>query len=1581
MTMDITGITNENEFYTHHYLSAILENDLKEVFSRWKEQEDENEIPQPHSRLRNLRKEYFSKISLLERERSIEERINIQHEFISKLLSCLGYEFHYQIVELDDNGAIPLIGGISKSDGSPELWIIETILNHEEETDLLESHLLDEQYRDGRDTAEDDEIKKILDTTLEEIITRQVFGRTEPPRWVLLVNFHQLLLLDRTKWHEKRLLRFDLKEILDRRETSTLQAMAALLHKDSICPEDGTPLLDTLDENSHKHAFSVSEDLKYSLREAIELLGNEAVYYLREHLHEKIYGKDMAGQLSLECLRYMYRLLFLFYIEARPELGFLPDKSEEFRKGYSLETLRDLEMIQLTTEESKNRFFLHESIQTLFNLLYNGFKVDELDVFATSAHHIFEIEPLRCHLFNPQKTPILSRVKFRNFVLQKVIRLMSLSRPKKGSRNRRGRISYAQLGINQLGAVYEALLSYQGFFAETDLYEVKKAKESHDVLNTAYFVKPEDLEQYTEDERVYNEDGTLVIYEKGTFIYRLAGRDREKSASYYTPEVLTQCLVKYALKELLKDKTADEILNLTVCEPAMGSAAFLNEAVNQLSKAYLDRKQKELNEIISHEDYPRELQKVKMYIADNNVHGVDLNPVAVELAEVSLWLNTIYKGAFVPWFGMQLVCGNSLVGARRQVFDSHLPKKGKRTDSLWLDEIPKRVKPGEQRDPDTVYHFLLPDKSMADYTDKVVKKLAEDQIKEINDWRKEFIKPLSKSEINQLKKLSDATDKLWASHVAMQRDINSRTTDPLKIFGQNEPDKKLVKTTTEFKDNVLDKEMFSKNVRNSSPYRRLKLVMDYWCALWFWPIEKSGLLPSRAEYLFDVTLILEGNLFDVGLQEGEQLEMFASSKPRQTSLEMIDELGFVDVDKLCKGNERLGIVGELGERYRFLHWELEFANLFETRGGFDLILGNPPWIKIRWEEAGILGESEAMFAIRNFSSSKLATLRNDILKSNETERSYLTEYEEADGMQNYFKGNQNYPELQGVQTNLFKCFMPLAWYLVDINGVSAFIHDFGIFQDPKAGILRQKCYERLTYWFRFENEKNLFAQVGHAKKYEISVFGRKSQTIAFDSICNLYHPVTIDNCYNHTGVGPIPKMKTEKSEWDLSGHKERIIRVDKELLQLFAQLYDDIDKPFEHARLPALYAKPSVSVLKKIVGCSTLNQKKKGEFFSTEMWHETNTQKDGTIKRKTDFPNRIEDFVLSGPHINILNPLYQTPKEKCNSSQAYDIIDLSLISENYLPRTNYYPACSEEECKKKTPKVTWGSKNFITDYYRLVHRRRLNSSQERTFISSILPPFAAHINTIVSTTFKDYFSLLDVSLVTASVVFDFWVKTTGRNDFTSGSVGVIPYISNSNILNAGRIRILKLVCSSKFYAQLWADCWDAMFRKERWAKKDFRLTNKTYSEMNKKWCFESAYRTDYERRQALIEIDVLTAMGIGITLKDLKGIYRTQFTILNQYEADTWFDQNGRIVFTNSRGLTGVGFARTEWNNIKEIKSGSVDRNFIDDTQPEGPVERTITYHAPFDRCDREKDYEEVWAEFERRFKEAEEKGRRQVRV
>ena len=358
------------------------------------------------------------------------------------------------------------------------------------------------------------------------------------------------------------MLRFDFDEIFTRREEAALRATAALLHRESLLPASGESLLDGLDENSHRHAFGVSEDLKHALRESIELIGNEAIRHLREVSKRGLYDLPdaaLAHTLGVEALRYMYRLLFLFYIEARPMLDYAPLNAEAYRRGYGLERLRDLEMARLTTEESRNGYHLHLSIEQLFRLVRHGFHAEE-DLLSDTGtkptvsqapqSHGFSMRPLDSRLFREDATPLLNQVKLRNHVLQRVLRLMSLSRPgtrrgqsrrRETASTRRGRISYAQLGINQLGAVYEALLAYRGFFAEEDLYEVKPAGKAHDALATAYFVPQRDLPQYAEEEKVQDRDENgrlkLRVHKRGTFVYRLAGRDRQKSASYYTPEI------------------------------------------------------------------------------------------------------------------------------------------------------------------------------------------------------------------------------------------------------------------------------------------------------------------------------------------------------------------------------------------------------------------------------------------------------------------------------------------------------------------------------------------------------------------------------------------------------------------------------------------------------------------------------------------------------------------------------------------------------------------------------------------------------------------------------------------------------------------------------------------------------------------------------------------------------------------------------------------------------------------------------------------------------------------------------------
>ena len=951
-------------------------------------------------------------------------------------------------------------------------------------------------------------------------------------------------------------------------------------------------------------------------------------------------------------------------------------------------------------------------------------------------------------------------MKLCNETLQRVIQLMSLTRPAKRRNRRRGRISYAQLGINQLGAVYEALLSYRGFFAEEDLYEVKRAGEDPDELANAWFVPLRELHKYTEAERVFekNEDGLqkLKVQPKGRFVYRLAGRDRQKTASYYTPESLTKCVVKYALKELIPDDMpAQRILDLTVCEPAMGSAAFLNEATNQLAEKYLDRRQRELGERISHADYADELQKVKHYIADRNVHGVDLNPVAGELAEVSLWLNCIHKDGHVPWFGFQIACGNSLVGARRQVYHRSKLVKQKR-NALWFGHAPGRVEPREsdadndwveaassanggtirlQRPPETVYHFLLPDPGMADYRNKAARQLESERFERIAAWRRSFCQPFEEDAIAELEVLSDRIDELWALHAEQIARDRIATEDTLPVWGGlDEPRRR---TSNEWKDDIRAQGVFSEGTRSTSPYRRLKLAMDYWCALWFWPIDEADLLPTRDDFLNEISLVLTGSVFQPGLGPNEISDLFGKEYAEHAdsiAKRISNEIGMLDLDKVFEEFPRLKFVDEMATRRRFHHWELAFADIFygrrvdgEVRGGFDLVVGNPPWIKVEWKEAGVLGDFDPSLALRKHSAVELTSRREQAFERlHGLREAWIADVEDSEATQTFLSAVQNYPALVKQQTNLYKCFLPQAWMVGNDSAATGFLHPEGIYDDPKGGMLRRAVYSRLRSHFQFQNSLTLFP-IAHRAQFSVNVYGRRLSSPLFVHIANLFAPATVDAACAHDGSGSVPAIKNEDGRWSTNGHRSRLLQVDKAALATFVSLYDRDDTPPNEARLPALHSRELLTVVRKLADHPRRLADLDGVYCSTGHWHETMAQRTGTIRRETRFPSSSWEMVLSGPHFSSGSPFNKTPREKCVEKADYDCLDLTSLPDDYLPRTNYVPACDEEEYARRAPRTNWAANGksepaAITAFYRVVNRRMVGPRVRTDLNGRASPP-------------------------------------------------------------------------------------------------------------------------------------------------------------------------------------------------------------------------------------------------------------------
>lgn len=1622
--MDLIGIENEAEFFPAGALSDSLQDELREITSRWGKLPDgEN----PVVRLAKCCEPVLAELRRLRNGTDSANRLERRRALTYSLVTALGYEVDRTSLQTALKGEpfIPTVARAFDAEGRDVAWLIEAPLGNatDESADPLSLNFQPGQFlEDEREFAE-------TERTIEEILAEGIFGLRHPPRLVLIFGLSQLVLIDRHKWPARSVLRFDLQEIFSRKDQDTLATMACLLSREARVPHQGIPVADRIEEEAQRNANAVTTSLKRTVRDAIEILGQEVL--------DVAGGKYPSGprkdvwidgpELSLECLRYMYRLLFLFYAEANPRLNVLNLKDPVYASGYSIEALRELESVRLRTPTERNGTYLWESLQRTLGLLYSG------------ENAAMRLPAVKVSLLDPESTPILNSVKLRNEAVQKIIRLLSLKRSSSGT----GRISYTKLGIGQLGAVYETLISFTGIVAKQDLIELRSPKgrgssaneedeegedasdetenedadgtddkdegdseaetprrDEVDLLAPSYFVSRSRASEFTSEQVVF--DGSEArVYPKGSFIYRLAGRDRDKTASYYTPEALARLLVKHALQERCKNLKADDILELKILEPAMGSAAFLVETTNQLADIYLERKQDETGEIIPQDQIAIEKQKVRAFISDRNCFGIDLNPVATELGAISLWLNGLHASEFSPWFRDQLHAGNSLIGARRASYAPTL-MSGKKKDDLWYSHKPQEIGWRGSLPEGHIWQFLLPAEDMARFdSDKSIAEFATDAQKRIKAWRKDgFFARLEPHEIKLLQKLSRIAEELFdivADDLAKSRAL---TNDAITIW----PNKEMPGVRgLDFhdKDRYLQKLIGADRASNTLPYKRLRTAMDAWCALWLWPLDKAHLLPSRQKFLHGMTLMLEGGFMPDGsiaapsIQEfcAPERDLFDQTKAGKAGTQAAPEkkqatlFHETDVDALIQEVEWLSVACEVAQRERFTHCDLIFADVLKARGGFDVIVGNPPWAKPTWREADVLGDIDPGFVTRKLSAADTREARAIILSKDSDRKAFLAAYASAKGAISATGSAVMNPFAGGGQNNLYRCFIDLGFRQISEAGCLALIHQDGHLIDPKAGNFRQEWYLRITKHFEFLNRikvKN-FAEIGHYKRFSLNIYRGYTDGVLFEQYTNAFLASQIDDSYRHDGIGPMPTILKSDGSADTRGHRDRIILVDETALAAIAALSEDESTPLLQARFVQPFSAKMLDVFRAMAEAPSVveavsrahqpfvsEENREGDTAGWQMnriWDETGAQKEGIIRRETSFRKKPSEMIISGPMFYVGNPLYKSPNRNCRTKADYGVVDLSEVSEDYMPRTNYAPAAAMQEYVRQLPRCSFAPTKRHVDFYRVAFRRRTGPNGERTLIAAIIAPGIAHIHGVESIAFHHTSDLLTMATAASSLIFDFLMKASGRGDVFVSDVARFPFVAFGD---TAAHRSLRLNCLTRNYADLWNESARELAPLS-WHSTDPRMALDGPFEGPKSWDLTAALRTDFARRMALVEIDVLVAQALGLTLDQLIDIYRIYFPVLQQYEAATWYDQKGRVVWTASKGLPGIGYleegrspGRRRWDEILASGATHLECEATVDFLPGGPTRIRRAFEGPFDICNRIEDYKRAWAYFEK---------------
>jgi len=769
--------------------------------------------------------------------------------------------------------------------------------------------------------------------------------------WAVLMNETVIRIL--RDYHHTTVpgyIEFDLEGIFLNRSFPEFLALYRFCHASRFArdPATGREPLEEYYEVSRQAGEKIGESLRGNVVRAIEELGNG---FLDGALIERLRGDDGAcGAYYQEILMVVYRIIFMLFAEQRGMLGGGGDHGDLFLEEYSITSLR--ERVDAFEGRDDRNTDLWEGLSVTFRMLEEG--VPELGVNAFDGM-----------LFSNDGARFLKDAKCRNTALMNAIRSLTWTVSETGGRRQRGhgrqRISYADLSVEEIGAIYESLLDYTPRI--TTGFEEVNGRE----------------------------------YRPGQFMLDPRGSERKTTGSYYTNPDLIAELIKSALDPVIADRLSragpdpaareKALLSIRVCDPACGSGAFLIAASNRLGR--------EVAKVRAGTELPSavEVQAARRDVLSHCIYGVDLNPMAVELAKVSLWINALVGDKPLSFLDHHIKCGNSLIGATPELIAGGIPDDAYTPVEGDSKDVARRIKAAnkEQRQTRTFEEFSP---------------------------RSTVLEACAR----RFAALADASED-----------------DP---------------------DSVEAKKAEYQQLITSSEYAKERLSADCWCAAFFWPLdaEHAGSAPTTATVRLVQTV---GGGMSI---EG-----------------MLDE------------------VRRIAKEHRFFHWHLEFPEVFAD-GGFDCVLGNPPWERIKIQE-------KEFFASRDpdVAGARNAAERNRMINALKTGNpalhvEFLAAKRSSECESLFIRTSGRFPLTGTGDVNTYTVFSELARRVVAPRGRAGIIVPTGIATDATTAPFFGDLVESgtLVSLYDFENKEAIFPIHRSFKFCLLTMAGSEAGTGAFD---------------------------------------------------------------------------------------------------------------------------------------------------------------------------------------------------------------------------------------------------------------------------------------------------------------------------------------------------------------------------------------------------------------------------------------------------------------------------------------------------